>query len=277
MFGDRIRLLAVVGLIGAAALMSCESHSPVETEANLKTQGSDVDLMQAVQRPIEEWLDAQGTFCFDDGMGGCILFVPPAENFLGWSDPAKDICSAFDYAGLANEAIVANTGGAVDLGTTTRGKVTERPLADGRAAVQVVLHTKNANTFGQSACNDFNTDPLTFGSRPADVIAGADAALGNGTLHLKFIISEPGAPLPDLLQLAFFPEEGQELLMLSIYYTAFGTLHSASGYAEGTPGRLTCIETGILFSGFHGAVGDGFPAEMINLQAVGRGGRGSLQ
>ncbi len=275
MFANRIRVIAVLGLIGAAAIWSCETHSPIETETSLKSQGGEVDLLQAVQRPIEEFLAAQGTYCFDDGMGGCTLFVPPARNFIGWSDPARGICSAFDYAGLANEAIVANTGGAVDLGTTTWGSVTEKPLADGRAEVEVLLHTKNANTFGQSACNDFNTDPLTFGARPADVIAGAPAALGSGTLHLKFTIAAPGDPLPDLLQIAYFPEEGQELLMLSINYTAFGTLHSTSGYAEGTRGRLTCKQTGLFFTGFNGAVGDGFPAEFINLQPVG-GGRGNV-
>ena len=276
MFLSRVRPLIAVGLIAALSLfVACQNQNPTEAESDRKAQVVEVDLLDAVQRPIEEFVDAQGTFCIDDGGGGCFLFVPPAENFFGWGDPAKGICAAFDYAGLANEAIVAGTGGAVDLGTTTSGSVTERPLADGRAEVHVVLHTKNANTFGQSACNDFNTDPLTFGSRPADVIAGADAALGNGTFHIRFISPAPGAPLPDLLQLAFSPEEGQELLMLSIYYTAFGTLHSASGFAEGTPGRLTCTQTGILFSGFHGAVGDGFPAEIIDLRPVGRG-RGNM-
>lgn len=276
MFRDRMRLIAVVGLIGAAALVSCESHSPIETEANLKGQGSGVDLLQAVQRPIEEFVNAQGTFCLDDGMGGCFLFVPPAENFFGWGDPARGICSAFDYAGLANKAIKTASGGAIDLGTTTSGSVTERPLPDGRAEVDVVLETRNANTFGQSACNDFNTDPLTFGHRPADVIAGAEAALGNGTFHVKFISSAPGAPLPDLLQLVSAPEAGQEFLMLSIYYNAFGKLHSPSGFAEGTPGRLTCIQTGLFFTGFHGAVGDGFPAESIII-GPSRGGRGTLR
>ena len=276
MFRSRTRLIAVAGLIGGAALVSCESHSPIETGASPKSQGSDVDLLQAVQRPIEEFVAAQGTFCIDDGMGGCFLFIPPAENFFGWGDPARGICSAFDYAGLANKAIKAATGGAVDLGTTTSGSVTERPLPDGRAEVDVVLQTWNANTFGQSACNDFNTDPLTFGARPADVIAGAEAALGNGTFHVKFINTAPGAPLPDLLQLAFAPEEGQEFLMLSIHYTAFGKLHSPSGFAEGTPGRLTCIQTGLFFTGFHGAVGDGFPAESIIL-GTSRGGRGTLK
>ncbi len=140
----------------------------------------------------------------------------------------------------------------------------------------MVLHTRNANTFGQSACNDFNTDPLAFGHRPADVIAGADAALGNGTFHVKFINPAPGAPLPDLLQLAFEPLEGQELTMLSIYFRAEGTLHPASGFAEGTPGRLTCTQTGLFFTGFHGAVGDGFPAESIDLRPVRGSGRGDI-
>lgn len=275
MFRHCMRLIVAAGLIGAVALSSCESPSPIASETKLTGQGSAADLVQAVQRPIEEFVAAQGTWCLDDGMGGCFLFVPPAENFFGWGDPARGICSAFDYAGLANEAIKAHTGGAVDLGTTTSGSVTERPLPDGRAEVQVILHTKNANTFGISACNDFGSDPLSFGHRPADIIAGAGAALGSGTFHVEFTIAAPGAPLPDLMQLAFAPEEGQELLMLSIYYTAFGRMHAASGYAEGTPGRLTCTQTGLFFTGFHGAVGDGFPAEKIDLQATGRG-RGDI-
>ena len=265
MLRTRLRLLGVVCLIGVLAFASCETSTDIESAR--KGQDSDFDIVQAVQRPIEEFVAAQGTFCFDDGMGGCFLFVPPAKNFIGWGDPARGICSAFDYAGLANEAIKAATGGAVDLGTTTSGSVTERPLPDGRAEVEVVLHTRNANTFGQSACNNFNTDPLTFGHRPADVIAGAEAALGNGTFHVKLINTAPGAPLPDLFE--------AEVTMLSITYTAFGKLHSPSGFAEGTPGRLTCIQSGLFFTGFHGAVEDGFPAENILIQAVG-GGRGRV-
>ena len=264
----RHRVLAGFVLLATITLVSCQTQSPTTTNAGHKGQGSDVDLLQAVQRPIEEFVNAQGTFCFDDGMGGCFLFVPPAENFFGWGDPAKGICAAFDYAGLANKAIKTHSGGAIDLGTTTSGSVTERPLADGRAEIHVILHTRNANTFGQSACNNFNTDPLTFGHRPADVIAGAEPALGNGTFQVKFIIPAPGAPLPDLFE--------ADLTMVSIYFTAFGKLHAASGFAAGTPGRLTCTQTGLFFTGFHGAVGDGFPAENIDVQPVGHG-RGTVK
>ncbi len=271
-----VRQLAACGLAGTLAIVSCENQTPTGSESSSKSQVGDFDFLQATPRPIEEFVNAQGTFCLDDGMGGCFLFVPPVENFFGWGDPAKVIGAAFDYAGLADKAVTALSGGTVSFGTTTSGSVSERPLADGRAEVHVILHTKNAMTFGIGALNDFNTDPLTFGHRAADILAGADAALGSGTFHIKFINTAPGAPLPDLLQLAFAPEAGQEFVMLSIYFRAFGTLRPASGHPDGTPGRLTCTQTGLFFSGFHGAVGDGFPAESINLQVVG-GGRGGLQ
>jgi hypothetical protein len=259
--------------MAALPIMSCQS--PTGSDPSHKGQPADAASIEAVQRPIEEFIAAQGTFCIDDGMGGCFLFVPPVENFFGWGDPAKGVGAAFDYAGLADEAITSLSGGAISLGTTTSGGVTERPLEDGRAEIHVVLQTRNAMTFGIGALNDFNTDPLTFGFRAADILAGAPPALGSGTFHLKFINTAPGAPLPDLLQLAFAPEPGQEFTELSIYFRAEGTLHSASGFPEGAPGRLTCTQTGLFFTGFHGAVGDGFPAENIDVRPI-RGGRGEM-
>ncbi len=273
MLRRRNHLLTVLGLLGTLTYMSCQESTV--TDPTLKSQQGDVEQLQAVQRPIEEFVAAQGTHCLDDGMGGCFLFVPPAENFFGWGDPARGVGAAFDYAGLADQAITTLSGGAISLGTTTSGSVTERPLADGRAEVHVVLETKNALTFGIGALNDFNTDPLTFGYRAADVLAGATPALGTGTFHVKFINTAPGAPLPDLMQLAFAPEAGQEFTMLSIYFRAEGTLHAASGYAEGIRGRLNCTQTGLFFTGFHGAVGDGFPAENIEVKPV-RRGRGNM-
>ena len=38
---------------------------------------------QTVHRSIDEFVAAQGTFCIDDGAGGCVLFVPPVANFVG--------------------------------------------------------------------------------------------------------------------------------------------------------------------------------------------------
>src|SRR3954464_3353735 len=73
---------------------------------------------QTVQHNIEEFLEVQA--------------VP-----LGWCDPVKLTCINVDYAGK-------NAGEL--LNTSFSGKVTERPLPEGGSEVQVILHTKNANT-----------------------------------------------------------------------------------------------------------------------------------
>ena len=93
---------------------------------------------QTTQRPISDFVQAQGTFCFPNGSGGCLLFVPPVPNFVGWGDQAGNLGASVDYAGLAN-ACFGNA-----FGTTTSGVITERALANGRAEDTVLLFTQNA-------------------------------------------------------------------------------------------------------------------------------------
>jgi hypothetical protein len=236
------------------------------------------------QRPIEDFVNTQGTFCIDDGRGGCFLFVPPVPNFLG-SDTVQEVppqrgnvqpvrCASVDYAGLANATIEELSGGTVSLGTTTSGTVTERPLADGRAEVSVRLHTRNALTWvasgGDNDTCDFATDPLLFGHRVPEVLAGEDAALGDSFLEVVFINPTPGAPLPDLIQLFFFPLDGQEPRSISFLASGSGTLRAAFDVPEGTPGQAQVAQRGIFQTPFKGATADGFPAERINLNVVGQ-------
>ena len=240
---------------------------------------------KTVQRPIEDFVSAQGTFCFPDGSGGCVLFVPPIGNFIGW-DTLQEVppqqgnvqpvrCASVDYAGLANAKVEELSGGTISFGTTTSGTIMEHPLADGRAQVTVRLHTKNALTWvvsgGDNDACDYATDPLLFGHRVPDVLAGADAALGESFLQVKFINTAPRAPLPDLEQLIFAPELGQEFpSFISFTTRADGTLRGNFGVPDGTPGRAEVIQTGLFMTKFKGATGDAFPAERINLNAVGR-------
>lgn len=219
-------------------------------------------------RPISDFVSTQGTFCIDDGMGGCFLFVPPIANFVGISDPNKNISMSMDYAGLANSSIVAN--GGASLGTATSGTIIERPLPDGRAEVQVLLHTTNALTWVIDG-GDFGNGPLLFGNRAPDVLGGADAALGDSFLQVVFNNTAPGSPLPDLIQLLAAPEAGQDIISIAFRGRADGMLHAAFGVPEGTPGRADTTQSGILFRGpFKGATADGFPAEHIDLHVVGR-------
>jgi len=236
-------------------------------------------------RPIKDFVDAQGTFCIDDGSGGCFLFVPPVANFIGW-DTLQEVppqkgnvqpvrCASVDYAGLANAKIEGLSGGTISFGTTTDGTVTERLLSDGRAEVSVRLHTKNALTWvaggGDNDTCDFATDPLVFGYRVPDVLGGADASLGESFLQVKFINTAPGAPLPDLEQLIFAPEPGQEFpSFISFTARADGTLRENFGVPDGTPGRAEVTQTGLFMTKFKGATGDAFPGERINLMVTGR-------
>jgi hypothetical protein len=163
-----------------------------------------------------------------------------------------------DYAGLADDA----TGGI--LGTTFSGTVSERTLPDGRASIKVNLRTENALTWivpfdPIGTENQFRDNEVLFGVRAADVIAGAVPSLGTSRFVLEFTNPAPGFPLPDLNQLLFAPEPGQELLSVHFDAKADGT------FADGSTGKVHVIERGIFDNGFHGAVGDGFPVELINL------------
>lgn len=226
-------------------------------------------------RPISDFLSTQGTYCIDDGMGGCLLFVPPVANFIGWTAPASGTLFALvDYAGLADAYIVSN--GGTSLGTTMDGTVIEYPLADGRAHVTVVLHTKNALTWVSDIESSF-PGPLQFGHFAPDVLAGADAALGESTLKWVFINTAPGAPLPDLIELlnhlfGAIPEDGHETISMYFVARASGTLRAEFGVDDGTPGRAHITQTGTLLrTPFKGkGTADGFPAEIINLRVVGK-------
>lgn len=225
----------------------------------------------ATQRPIGDFVSTQGTFCIDDGASGCFLFAPPVANSLGQSDPQQNLCMLADNAGLADAWISVASAGAISFGTQADGTITEKPLTDGRAEVTVRLHTANALTWVIDGCDDFGTNPLLFGNRAQDVLnAGAEPALGDVSLQVRFINTAPGAPMPDLLQLIIAPEPGQEFpSFLSFNVRATGRLHSNFGVAEGTPGRAESIQTGLFMTRFMGATADGFPAEQINLSVVG--------
>ena len=146
---------------------------------------------------------------------------------MGWTDPPAELFASVDYAGLADAWITDESGGAVSFGTETSGSVTERRLPDGRAEVHVRLHTQNALSW----VSDF-TGVMVFGNQAPDVLAGADAALGNSFLHLRFINTAP---------------------------TAEGEL------SDGTLACMHTTQTGLFMSGFNGAVADGFPAEFIEI------------
>ncbi|HEY5914065.1 MAG TPA: hypothetical protein VJA21_26045 [Verrucomicrobiae bacterium] len=201
-------------------------------------------------RPIEDFLEAQGKA------------VPAPFNYTAWSDPKAGLFMAVDYAGLTSRWLYEESSGNISLGTQIEGTVIERPLADGRAEVTVLCHTRNAAITVAPLDDPFTSTLL--GHNPFEMLAGAEPALGESFLRYVFINSAPGAPLPDLLTI-----QPEDLIMDSIEATGMGPLSKAFGVPDGTPGRVQMTQVGLWerTSG-KGATADDFPVEHIKLRVL---------
>ncbi|MFT3917457.1 MAG: hypothetical protein QM704_26240 [Anaeromyxobacteraceae bacterium] len=190
-------------------------------------------------RPIEEFVQAQGTYCYRTAPdAACFLAEPPVGNVIGWAE-FEDGYRRFvrvDFAGLVDRYLAAN--GLPVWGTRFKGSITERPLKDGRAEVTVVLHTRNAPAWLRyNPWNDANGDGLgtsnevtapsawVWGPRAADLATGAEAALVDLEYTVVFVSPRMGAPMPDLLQFSFDPvymDAPGDLKRLSTSIVAWG-------------------------------------------------------
>ena len=248
---------ATIALVIAAALTTTSTTSHAVQKINDAA---------AVQRPLSDFLNAQGSSSF---------FIPPLPDFIGWTNNnPQTLFASVDNLGLVSGYLASH--GGPDLGTQVDGTVMERPLADGRAEVTVNLHTTNALTWVMPLpANDFANDPLVMGYRGTDLLADPSLtpALSDANMKVVFKNTAPGAALPDVV-LAFIvgpPGPGQELVALSFRSTGFGPLRALFGVPEGTPGKCEVSQTGLFHTHFMGATADGFPCEHINVGVVGGG------
>ena len=224
----------------------------------------------AKKLPLPAFLDTQGSQ---------VNYIPPVADYWGWIAPAPGVktpapfsgyiggnSASCDYAGIANEWLVDN--GYPDLGTSFSGSVTTRSLSDGRMLVHVELHTANALTFGMRiVTGDFATDPLIFGARAPDVLAGA--VPGIGECDASFAWKQSPGPLLDYNHPETDPNF--EFVDISFRANASGPLTALAGYGpNGTPGRLIISETGFVRTTFMGATADWFPAEFVEVRATGK-------
>jgi hypothetical protein len=187
-----------------------------------------------IHRSIQELVKAQGSFCFPDGFGGCLLADPPVKNYIFFLVNATGWIAAVDYAGLEDRWLKDTSDGNRTFGTKFSGSVTELALPDGRAEITIKLHTKRvaARVFQQS------DGTLLFGNTTPDVLAGAQPAIGESSFEFIFINPSVGMPLPDLVQVAFAPIPGQEFVRSEFQASATGPLHAAFGVKDGTRGRM---------------------------------------
>ena len=196
--------------------------------------GMSGDLDECSNRPISDFLDAQGSTAY---------FFPPVADMLAWTDYAFEYFALVDYAGLADSYIESETGGS--LGTRMQGSVLECATGDGRAKISVVLNTSKALGFAQSVQDiidsgfDFLNTPTIFGVKAQDVVEnGDDPALGSARFHATFYIAAPGAALPDV-RIAF-QENVPDVRPITIDFRAT----SIGRLPDGTKARLRVQQVG---------------------------------
>ncbi|HEX4883862.1 MAG TPA: hypothetical protein VFX05_06955, partial [Casimicrobiaceae bacterium] len=209
---------------------------------------------KARQRPLSDFLDTQGSQ---------VTYIPPVPDYWGWTAPPPGVktpassyvggnAASCDYAGIAEAWLVAN--GHPGLGTSFKGSVSERALDDGRILVHVELRTTNALVFGLRITlppyGDFATDPLIFGARAPDVLAGATPGIGE--CHASFAWKQSPGALIDYNHGETDPNF--EIVNLSFRAHARGPLAALAGYGpDGTPGMLFISESGFARTTFKGA------------------------
>jgi len=227
-------------------------------------------LTNGAQRPISDFISAQGTYCLGIGPDGpvcdgdpnvgCFLYIPPFPNYLDWTDPSSGNSVTFDYAGLFN-SYLGNP-----FGTTMSGSVNEVIQKDGSVIDYITLHTENAVTWASEGFS--GTGTVLFGANEPQVAAGATPALGSSTLRLVLQGPAAGAPLPDLIALLNGCGDWS-FISVAFVGTATGAL------PDGSPGKVQVTETGLLhtagIANENSRVAlDGFPAEHISIQAIGQ-------
>lgn len=200
---------------------------------------------QVTHRPVEDFVNAQTSLFF-------------------WNDSSNLVFGILvDHGGINTRWLISNCG--INLGTIFSGDITEKPLADGRTSVHVVLHGKNV--FMRSVLWEDGTPVL--GYTRAEVCAGAAAVVGQLLLTVDFINNQPlGGPLPNLGDIISTP--GQELQGMLIQATGQGPLRFYFGLPAGTPGFMHVLQRNIYPNG-NGAPGkDYWPAEIADVKPLGQ-------
>ena len=204
------------------------------------------------QRPFSDWLDAQGSF---------VNPVTCGATVFGWLPPDFTTFALADYTGKIGQCIT-NHGGPV-FNPEFSGTVTEHDLPDGTAEIHVIHHF--TDTFALARDQTQAGSPAILGYRAAELFGNPNLqpALANGMIQVKFIIAQPGDPLPDFTSIS-------NILSLSARIRGEGPLRAAFGVTDGTPGKLLVSQTGLFnIPGQGNGVADGFPGEIVRVFQAG--------
>jgi hypothetical protein len=221
-----------------------------------------------VHRPISDFVDAQGT---------TQVFVPPVNDVRAWTTPLDETPLSFawiDYVGVADDFLDG------DLHTGTSGMVTEQPNGDGRAKVNVVLHTHRALAWvidlvlDDTVLEQIAGKTPFFGYRAQEVDDDHRPALVEVTFETAFLNTAMGAPLPDLVKAEALgePPNGYEPLALTFRAHGLGATRDAETGDETGRARLTVEQVGVDLNRTDPTCNDTdcFPVETVDVRRIGR-------
>jgi hypothetical protein len=202
------------------------------------TGRAQADNNNFTSRPIEDWVDAQGTYCSPDVINGrCLEFLPGIKrNVVAWANLDGSLCAIVDLYGIIADYLFQTSGGMVSTPIKLTGTIQEEALGDGSAYVTVKVETKNAVTWVVRDCGWLDS-PL-YGARYDEILGGATPTLSDTKLNFEFINVRPGAPLPDLIDIVYNSWSKFQPASLKCYGEGDGLLRAAFGVPEGTPGHF---------------------------------------
>jgi hypothetical protein len=226
-------------ILACIFLIACEEQTLDPVEAQQTDLENLQFLAKASHRTVEELLANQGTTVIPNPSLPDGLWYYPYPNSLGWTDRARDYLALVDYTGLLNQWLIEQ--GHPGVGTEISGSVKERLLSDGRVEIQAILHIRNALTWVTGDwSSSWKFGPKIFGNTPMDVLAGDPYALCDAKFSATFITNQPGEVIPDIFQIYFFSQPGQELKKISLIANGSGPL------GDGSPGRIHITEVGLF-------------------------------
>lgn len=258
-------IIMLIGLGSSIGLTGCKKDCEGNPETNGLLDSINYGKAGHYKRPLSDYLSTQGSTS---------IYVAPFPDFQGWNSSFSETpihLGAVDFNGTT-AAYLASHGGKI-LNTQVTGKIDEVAQKDGRAKVTVSIHTTNALTFAVTYDPNspepfpYMNNPLDFGVRPAELLLDTTLvpALGTADFSFTFYNAAVGDTIPDFLDLV--ATRFEDIIDVRFHSIANGVFHTSSGYAEGTTGKLKIDQIGLFKTGFHGAVGDGFPTENVSYIA----------
>lgn len=224
---------------------------------------------QVEHLPLSLFVDAQG---LQD------VWFPPEPALFAWTGrpPTYHRMGWIDYVGAADRWLVDN--GYDSLGTEVSGTLTRRIVGDNLAEYKVDVRATNALAWcvrGFDANGDPDFSTLLLGAHVDAVAAGATPALGDSHFAMTWR-QNADLPIADVNLAANYgppyTPDGWEFTLSDMRGTANGPLHAAAGLGpEGTPGKMVISQSSSNTHALGHGNGnlDGFPAEVMDLRAVG--------